>query len=226
MREIVLDTETTGLRAHDGDRLIEIGCVELINRKRGASFHTYINPEREVSQDAYNVHGLSSEFLRDKPTFKQIEADFMNFLSDSTLIIHNAAFDIGFINMELTLLKKNILPMHRVIDTLAIARKKFPKAPANLDALCKKFGISLENRTKHGALIDAELLSLVYLSLLDGDQATMSFEHMRSQSNNLKYISKIFPYRPAKVSHDQEARHNEFLQKIPNSIWNAIKSTS
>lgn len=224
LREIVLDTETTGLRHFEGDRLIEIGCIELINRRKTDNhFHVYINPEREISSEAFGIHGISNEFVKDKPKFKEIAKDFLNFIGDSTLVIHNAGFDIGFINMELKLLKLPVLFMERVIDTLLIARKKFPKAPANLDALCKKFNISLSSRTKHGALIDAELLAMVYIALLEGDQAKMSFGEMKAQNVEFKNVSKNFPQRNYKLSATEENRHKEFIGKIPNCIWDAIK---
>lgn len=227
LREIVLDTETTGLKVYDGDRIIEIGCVELINRKKtNNSFHTYINPERKVSEEAYQVHGISDSFLEDKPTFKDISSDFLSFIGESTLIIHNANFDMGFINAELASLKIPTLPNDRVIDTLAVARKKFPKTSVSLDSLCQRFNISLSSRDKHGALIDAELLASVYLCLLEGDQNKLSFNDMRAQNSNLKYITKNFPVRNFSISETELNAHKELIKRIPSSLWNAIKSSS
>jgi DNA polymerase-3 subunit epsilon len=227
LREIVLDTETTGLKAYDGDKIIEIGCVELINRKKTAnSFHVYINPERKVSEEAYQVHGISNSFLKDKPTFRDISSDFLSFIGDSTLIMHNASFDMGFINAELASLKISTVPNDRVIDTLAVARKKFPKTSVSLDSLCQRFNISLSSRDKHGALIDAELLAMVYICLLEGDQNTLSFNDMRAQNSNLKYITKNFPVRNFSISETELNAHRELIKRIPNSLWDAIKSSS
>ena len=177
IREIVLDTETTGLYCNDGDRIIEIGCVEVINKIRtGVYYHTYINPERDVPIESYNVHGISEDFLQDKPLFRKIADEFLDFIGNSTLIIHNAGFDVGFLNFELELCGKPSIPRGRVIDTLKIARKKHPGSPASLDALCKRFDISLDTRDKHGALIDAELLAQVYIELLGGSQSSLNLE--------------------------------------------------
>ena len=171
MREIVLDTETTGLKANGGDRLVEIGCVELVNHvATGEHYQVYINPERDMPDEAFRVHGLSEEFLADKPIFAKVIDGFLEFIEDSTLIIHNAEFDIGFLNAELSNIGKPILPMERTIDTVRIARQKFPGARVNLDALCSRFQIDNTNRTLHGALLDAQLLSEVYLELVGGRQ--------------------------------------------------------
>ena len=165
MREIILDTETTGLDPNMGHRLVEIGAVELINHTpTGVNYQTYINPERDVDPGAQEIHGLTKEFLKQHPVFGDISAEFMNFLSDSTLIIHNAPFDLAFINMELSRLGVAPISSERVIDTLVLARKKFPGAQANLDALCRKFAIENRHRELHGALVDAALLADVYMS--------------------------------------------------------------
>lgn len=171
MREIVLDTETTGLSPQDGHRLVEIGCLELINHvATGNTFHTYIDPERDMPDGAFQVHGLSAEFLRGKPKFAEVADAFLEFIGDDPLVIHNASFDMGFINWELKATGRPALPMSRAIDTLDIARKKFPGAQNNLDALCRRFNVDNSGRTKHGALLDSELLAEVYLELMGGRQ--------------------------------------------------------
>ena len=174
MREIVLDTETTGLDPFQGHRLVEIGCVELYNRiPTGQNFHRYINPEREVPAEAFAVHGLSLEFLRDKPCFHEIAEDLLLFLGDAPLIIHNAIFDIGFLNAELERCSRALILRERMIDTLLLARRKFPAGPNRLDDLCTRYGIDNGRRTKHGALLDAELLCEVYIELIDARQAQL-----------------------------------------------------
>jgi DNA polymerase-3 subunit epsilon len=171
MREIVLDTETTGLSPQDGHRLVEIGCLELFNHvATGRTFHTYIDPERDMPDGAYQVHGLATEFLRGKPKFAEIADEFLAFIGDDPLVIHNASFDMGFINWELKAAGRAPLPLSRAIDTLDIARKKFPGAQNNLDALCRRFNVDNSGRTKHGALLDSELLAEVYLELMGGRQ--------------------------------------------------------
>ena len=160
MREIVLDTETTGLDPSFGHRIVEIGCVELFNRlPTGEVFHVYINPDRSMPEAAFNIHGLSSDFLKTKPVFSEVVKQFLEFIKGSPLIIHNAAFDLAFINAELTKLKKPSLNGNKIIDTIPLAKKKFPGAPVNLDALCRKFHIDLTKRDIHGALLDANLLA-------------------------------------------------------------------
>jgi DNA polymerase-3 subunit epsilon len=171
MREIVLDTETTGLEPADGHRIVEIGGVELYNHMpTGRTFHQYINPERPMPEEAFAVHGLGDDFLRDKPLFADIGMKFIEFVGDAKLVIHNAAFDMKFLNWELRACRLEPLPMARAIDTLAIARQKFPGAPASLDALCRRFGIDNAARTLHGALLDSEILAEVYLELIGGRQ--------------------------------------------------------
>jgi DNA polymerase III subunit epsilon len=174
MREIVLDTETTGLSPATGDRIVEIGAVELINHiPTGEIFHVYINPERDMPKEAEAVHGISSAMLKDKPVFKAIAKDFLDFIGDAPLVIHNADFDMQFLNAELSYLQIATLPPERAVDTVRMARKKFPMAPASLDALCKRFGIDNSKRVKHGALLDAELLAEVYLELIGGRQTAL-----------------------------------------------------
>jgi DNA polymerase-3 subunit epsilon len=171
MREIVLDTETTGLDAAGGDRVVEIGAIELENLlPTGRTYHQYINPERPVPRDAENIHGLSDQFLRDKPVFARIAPAFLDFIGDATLVIHNAAFDMAMLNAEFARIGKPALALSRAVDTLAITRKRFPGAQASLDALCRRFGIDNSGREKHGALLDCELLAEVYLELMGGRQ--------------------------------------------------------
>ncbi|WP_299837297.1 DNA polymerase III subunit epsilon [uncultured Jannaschia sp.] len=175
MREIVLDTETTGFEPETGDRIVEIGAVELVNHvATGEIYHQYINPERGMPQGAFEVHGLGDDFLKDYPVFRQVGQAFLDFIGDSKLVIHNAAFDMKFLNAELEWMGLPRLPMDRAIDTLGIARAKFPGAPASLDALCRRFGVDNSSRTKHGALLDSEILAEVYLELIGGRQPTMS----------------------------------------------------
>ena len=171
MREIVLDTETTGFDPESGDRIVEIGAVELMNHMAtGETYHQYINPERSMPEEAFQVHGLGDDFLRDKPKFAQIGRQFLDFIGDSKLIIHNAAFDMKFLNAELGWIGLPQIPWERAVDTLAIARKRFPGSPASLDALCRRFGIDNSSRTLHGALLDSEILAEVYLELVGGRQ--------------------------------------------------------
>ncbi|MFD0936414.1 DNA polymerase III subunit epsilon, partial [Methylobacterium trifolii] len=177
LREIVLDTETTGTDAKNGDRLIEIGCVELFNHiPSGKTFHRYVNPQRAVSEGAFAVHGLSDAFLSDKPAFSAIAADLLAFCGDARLVIHNAPFDVGFLNMEYARLGAQApkpIALEAVVDTLPMARRKHPGAPNNLDALCSRYGIDTTRRTKHGALLDAQILAEVYIELLGGKQASL-----------------------------------------------------
>jgi DNA polymerase-3 subunit epsilon len=174
MREIVLDTETTGTDPAAGDRVIEIGCVELVNQfPTGKTFHKYVNPQRSISQGAFNVHGLSEAFLADKPVFSAVVEELLEFVGDGRLVIHNAAFDIAFLNAEFARTGHAPLDMMRVVDTLSLARRRHPGAPNSLDALCARYGIDNSRRTKHGALLDAELLSEVYIELIGGKQADL-----------------------------------------------------
>ena len=187
MKQIVLDTETTGLEPKQGHRIIEIGCVELINRRETKrNFHQYLNPEREIVDGAYNVHGLSNEFLSDKPRFADIAQDFIDFIKDSELIIHNAPFDVGFINSELKLMGKKwgqVEDYCKVFDTLLLAREKHPGQKNNLDALCKRYDVDNSNRDLHGALLDAEILLDVYLGMTGG-QTDLSLEQIEIKKSN------------------------------------------
>ncbi|MEZ5690078.1 MAG: DNA polymerase III subunit epsilon [Rickettsiales bacterium] len=225
-REIVLDTETTGLEPKDGHRLVEIGCVELIDGIRsGEFFHIYLNPERDMPPEAFRVHGLSTEFLISKPVFAEKVDDFLEFIADSKLVIHNAAFDMKFLNFELERLGFASLNMDRVVDTLLIARKKFPGSPANLDALCKRFNIDLSGRTKHGALLDSELLADVYLELMGGRQATFILDGSRNEEENYEHQAKIsdkkeeLEPRNFSISDEEIFAHSAMLEKIKNPIW-------
>lgn len=221
MRHIILDTETTGLDPKDGHRIIEIGCVELENhRKTGRTFQKYINPKREVSPDAFKISGLSLEFLKDHPEFHEVVQEFLSFIEGGTLVIHNAGFDLKFLNHELSLLNLPGLHTFTVVDTLQLARQKFPGAPANLDALCKRFNISLASRDKHGALIDCELLANVYLELIgQTKQYTFALSTLGTSANGANAMVTNFPYRTFDISPEEKAAHAELLKKIKNSIW-------
>lgn len=219
MREIALDTETTGLDPKAGHRMVEIGCVEMHGRIRtGRYFHTYLNPEREVPADAERIHGLSTAFLADKPTFSQKIQEFLDFIADSTLIIHNASFDMNFINYQLAAQGHAILPAERAIDTVKIARQKFPGAPANLDALCRRYNIDLSNRKFHGALLDAELLAEVYLELLGGRQAGLELKTSR-QLSETKSTKPIRPARNFDIPPEEATAHSAFIEQIKDALW-------
>ena len=227
MREIILDTETTGLDFKKGDRVIEIGCVELLNRMpTGREFHCFINPERHVPAEAENVHGISTAFLKDKPVFGKVGSKFLEFIEDHTLVIHNAAFDIGFLNFELELLGLNAIAMDRVVDTLALARRKHPAGPNNLDALCKRYGVDTSKRTKHGALIDCLLLANVYIELLGERQAAFGLQTAGAPVSNsqgrAKFVAALPRPQPLPVRVNQEARrlHETYVQELgANAIW-------
>jgi len=228
MREIVLDTETTGLAADKGDRVVEIGCVELVNlMPTGQTFHVYLNPERPMNPDAQAVHGLSDAFLADKPTFARIVQEFLDFLGDAPLVIHNAPFDMGFLNMELGRAGRALLPMSRAIDTVAIARRRFPGAQANLDALCRRYGIDNSDRSLHGALLDADLLAQVYLELRGGRQPGLTLAADPSAARPADASAAAAPCaartdRTGRVpgpSADEAAAHAALLAKIDAPIW-------
>ncbi|CAA7614026.1 DNA polymerase III subunit epsilon [Candidatus Terasakiella magnetica] len=222
MREIVLDTETTGFDPLSGHRLVEIGCVELHNHlPTGEVFHRYVNPERDMPEEAFKVHGLSAEFLSDKPLFAEVVTDFLDFIGDSLLVIHNAEFDMRFINAELARIGFPTLPMSRSLDTVAMARKRFPGAQANLDALCRRFEIDNTHRTKHGALLDSELLAEVYLQLIGGRQPGLELAAGKAatQSTGTKIERIARPPRPHAPSADELAAHAAFVGKLKNPIW-------
>ena len=222
MREVVLDTETTGLSPDNGDRVVEIGCLELANHMAtGRTYHCYINPEITMPTAAQDVHGLSDEFLADKPMFGAIADDFLTFAGDDPLIIHNAAFDIGFINAELKRLGRPPLPASQAVDTVSMARQKFPGAPASLDALCRRFGIDNSARTLHGALLDAELLAEVYLELSGGRQPGLVLEANEVATDASGAIQRIArPPRAFAPSEAERAAHQDFLANLTDPIWN------
>ena len=224
LREVVIDTETTGLDHRQGDKIIEIGCIELINRvKTGQFFHSYINPKKRVSNAAFNVHGISNEFLAEKPLFSDIAQDFATFIQDSTLVIHNAKFDIGFINNEFSLIGMPKISINTVVDTLLLARKKYPGAPANLDALCKRFNINLDKRDKHGALIDSELLAMVYIEIIGRKQEKFSFKSTQPQAINKSENSINFPSRKFSLTNLEETLHQDMLKELTKAVWNKHK---
>ena len=222
MREIVLDTETTGFKPEEGHRLIEIGCVELHNHvATGKTFHRYINPERDVPPDAVAVHGLTTEFLADKPLFNDVVADFVDFIGDAPLVIHNAAFDMHFLNWEMRIAGYPVMPKDRAIDTLMMARQKFPGAPATLDALCKRFGVDNSGRTYHGALLDAQLLAEVYLELRGGRQAGLELASGPSAGGGatIRIDRSYRAPRPHAPSEEELLAHAELLKKLKNPLW-------
>ncbi|TNE33030.1 MAG: DNA polymerase III subunit epsilon [Alphaproteobacteria bacterium] len=230
MREIVLDTETTGFEPAEGHRLVEIGCVELMHQiPTGNTYHVYINPEREMPEEAYRVHGLSDEFLADKPVFADVADAFLEFIGDAPLVIHNAAFDMNFLNAELGWAKKTLLPMEQAVDTLMMAREKYPGAAATLDALCRRFEIDNSNRTLHGALLDAELLAEVYLELMGGRQHGLGFsgtgDVQDSEKENDGSVAGLQQRREARAARDfpipaaELEAHRELVEKIENALW-------
>ena len=232
MREIVLDTETTGIDPRDGHRIIEIGALEMVNQSpTGAQYHVYINPEREIDAGAVAIHGLTGEFLADKPVFSAIADEFLAFIGDAPLVIHNAPFDMGFINAELALLGREILPSDRAVDTLVMARRKFPGAQANLNALCRRFEIDNSHRDLHGALVDADLLASVYIELLGGRQPNLSLEPdvqklgaamPQAEANDpgfaLRADASKFA-RPHAASDDELKSHAKLMDRIEDPIW-------
>lgn len=226
MREIVLDTETTGFDPESGDRIVEIGAVELNNHvSTGATYHQYINPERSMPAEAFEVHGLGDDFLRDKPKFAQIAQEFLEFVGEAKLVIHNAAFDMKFLNAELSWVKKPKLPWNQAIDTLAIARKKFPGSPASLDALCRRFGIDNSSRTLHGALLDSEILAEVYLELIGGRQpdfglgASSATRTSASAQDEWRPAQRPAPL-PGRLTEKERAAHAEFVKTLGDAkIW-------
>jgi DNA polymerase III subunit epsilon len=218
-REIVLDTETTGLDPAK-ERIIEIACVELINRlPSGRTKRWYLNPEQPVQEAAFQIHGLSDEFLADKPKFAAVAGEFLEFIGDAKLVIHNAEFDLGFVNAELKRVARDPLDRARAIDTLAMARRMFPGERVSLDALCQRFAIDNSHRSVHGALLDAALLADVYLDLTGGRQATMALNAARVQNAGLVVAKTIRPPRPHAPSAAELAAHAEFLKSLKDPIW-------
>jgi len=232
MREIILDTESTGLDPEKGHRLIEIGCVEFVNRlPTGKVFHTYLNPERDVPEEAFRIHKLSTEFLRDKPLFSEIHKDFLVFLGEDPLVIHNASFDLKFINAELQRMNLPFIPLSRATDTVLLARKKFPGSPANLDALCSRFKINISQRSSqgHGALLDAQLLSRVYIELLGGRQIELSIGKEKEREKESGVFLKneqtvILPPRPHAPNLEEIEGHRKLCKKIKNPLWNLFNA--
>ena len=232
MREICLDTETTGLDPKDGHKIIEIACFELINKvKTGKVFHSFVNPLRDVPHEAFRIHGISTEFLKDKPTFDLIADKFLDFIGDDILVIHNASFDIKFLNFELNFLRKKTLEMTRVVDSLMLARKKFPGGQNSLDALCKRFNLDLSKREKHGAMIDTELLCDVYIELMGGAQEGFGFDNFKKNeaSKNSEIIDLVVPKNNKKIIADRNfvvsdaelKEHQEFIEKnFKTTFWN------
>ena len=226
MREIVFDTETTGLDPYQGHRLIEIGCIELVNRfPTGQTFHRHLNPERDVPAEAFAIHGLSYDFLKSQPVFADIAADLLAFVGDAPLIAHNALFDLGFLNAELERVKQAAIPRDRLIDTLQLARRKYPGSSNRLDDLCARFGIDNSHRTKHGALLDAELLAEVYLELIGARQAQLGLVAATTAPiviGNFFVSPKTRPVPlPARITDIERAAHRALVAELgAKAIWN------
>jgi DNA polymerase III subunit epsilon len=226
MREIVFDTETTGLDPYQGHRLLEIGCVELVNRfPTGQTFHRHINPERDVPVEAFNVHGLSFEFLKSKPLFADIATELAEFIGDAPLIAHNASFDLGFLNAELERIGQPIVARERLVDTLLLARRKYPGGSNRLDDLCQRFGIDNSRRTKHGALLDAELLAEVYLELIGARQAQLGLVSATLAPAAMVQSTRVIRLRPSplapRLTEAERAAHRALVATLgPKAIWN------
>jgi DNA polymerase-3 subunit epsilon len=216
MNEIFLDTETTGLSPHDKHKIVEVACIETkdLNPTKKI-FHKIINPQRDVPEGAFKIHGFATEFLKDKETFNNIADDFLEFIKDKKIIIHNASFDLGFLNYELKLIRKNEIKKTNVIDSLEVARAKFPGSSNSLDALCRRFGIDLSKRTKHNALLDCELLREVYINLLDAKEPKLIFtnENLDINKENLKNINKNYCKKVVVLTPEEAKLHSDFLKK-------------
>src|SRR5262252_2728596 len=225
MRNVVADTETTGLDPLTGDRVVEIGCIELFNRiPTGQTFHRYINPERDMPASAFEVHGLSTEFLKDKPPFAEVADEFLAFVGDAALVIHNAAFDAAFLNSELERIGKPLIVRDRLVDTLLLARRRHPGAANRLDDLCTRYGIDNARRTKHGALLDAELLAEVYIELIGARQAALGLELVTADTAGERERVTVIQVRPValspRVTAADLAAHRAFVATLgPNAIW-------
>lgn len=229
MREIVFDTETTGLSFSGGDRLVEFGCVEMVNRvETGRTFHAYYNPERDMPVEAFNVHGLSATFLSDKPLFADVVEDMLEFIGDAPLVAHNAGFDFGFLNGELKRCGRQIVHLNRMVDTLQIARAKHPGAKHTLDALCSRFGVDRSHRVLHGALLDAQLLAQVYVELMGGRQIGLGLVSESAVAATAPVVVRTAvvarPPRIFVVSDEERAAHDAFMTKITDPIWGAEAS--
>jgi DNA polymerase-3 subunit epsilon len=225
MREIVIDTETTGLDAEQGHRLVEIGAVELMHHvPTGRNYHQYINPQRDVPPDAFSVHGLSENFLRDKPVFGSIIDDLLNFLGDAKLICHNAAFDVTFLNLEMRSLGRAPFHPDRIVDSLLLARRKHPLAANSLDALCKRYGIDNSRRQKHGALLDAELLAEVYIELIGGKQPALTLSTALTAASPVLPRTTVIGPRPqalpSRITEAELAAHRILIETLgPRAVW-------
>lgn len=232
MRELVLDTETTGFDPEQGDRIVEIGIVELLNKMpTGRTYHQYINPERAMPQEAFEVHGLGDDFLREKPVFKAIAQEFRDFVGGDKMVIHNASFDMKFMNAELKWVGLPVFPMDQALDTLMIARKKFPGSPASLDALCRRFGIDNSNRTLHGALLDSEILAEVYLELVGGRQPGLTFSMLdgggaQSGGSDADWRPAPRPSPlPPRLTEAEAKAHQAFVEKLgEDALWRKFSS--
>ncbi|MDO8883450.1 DNA polymerase III subunit epsilon [Pseudotabrizicola sp.] len=229
MREIVLDTETTGFEPSEGHRIVEIGAVELFNHlPTGKTYHQYINPERSMPKEAFEVHGLGDDFLRDKPLFTAVGQAFLDFVADAQMVIHNAAFDMKFLNFELQRAGLPTLPNSRATDTLQIARQKYPGSPASLDALCRRFGVDNSAREKHGALLDSEILAEVYLELIGGRQPDLVLSAASDKTRQADASDTVANWRPrprptalpTRVTEEEAAAHASFVAKLGDAaIW-------
>jgi DNA polymerase-3 subunit epsilon len=230
MREIVLDTETTGLDPFQGHRVVEIGCVEIVNCiPTGAIFHVHLNPERDMPAEAEAIHGLSAAFLADKPKFEEIADQLVEFLAEARIVIHNAGFDLGFLNAELDRLKRPLLARERIVDTLALARRRHPGGPNRLDDLCARYGIDNSHRTKHGALLDAELLADVYAELIGGRQARLGLDQQRAGSHS---ATTALAYQrpaplPARIHVQEQEAHRAMIETLgAGTIWSRYSTST
>jgi DNA polymerase-3 subunit epsilon len=232
VREIIFDTETTGLNPASGDRMVEIGCVEMFNRvETGRHFHAYFNPDREMPSDAEAVHGLSTIFLSDKPRFAETVEQLLGFIEDSPLVAHNASFDFGFLNFELERCGRPTVSLSRMVDTLAIARSKHPGAKHSLDALCMRFGVDRSHRVKHGALLDAQLLAQVYVELTGGRQIGLG---LVADTGSIAVqngahpvtVREIRPARPHAAREEELARHRAFISRLVDPLWSRFAEAS
>jgi DNA polymerase-3 subunit epsilon len=228
MREIVLDTETTGIDPAKGHRIVELGAIELVNHiPSGRTFHRHIDPERDMPSDAEAIHGLTSQFLKGKPFFAAIAAEFLDFIGDASLVIHNAGFDIGFLNAEFARLALPPILPDRVVDTLLLARQKHPMGPNSLDALCKRYGIDISKRDKHGALLDSELLADVYLELIGGRQAALSLSAIAVTTRAMVMPSGIVRPRPvplaSRLTEIEILAHKALIAELgEKALWNQL----
>jgi DNA polymerase-3 subunit epsilon len=232
MREIVFDTETTGLDPAGGDRIVEIGCIEMLNRaETGRHFHAYFNPERAMPPGAEAIHGLNDIFLSDKPRFSEKAEDLLEFIGDSPLVAHNASFDFGFLNHELGLCGRDVICLSRMVDTLALARTKHPGAKHSLDALCTRFGVDRSQRTKHGALLDAQLLAQVYIELTGGRQIGLGLVEETADveivaAAGMVAIRDPRPARPHEAAIEELERHRAFISRLVNPLWARFTAAS